>query len=165
MAKSKKVVKTNAVRLVEQRNIPYTVISYDISDDLIDGVSVAKKTGQAVATVLKTLVTKANNQEIFVFLIPVALELDLKKAAKVAKVKRIELLPLQELTKETGYIRGGCSPIGMKKLYPTFIEQSAESIERVTISAGKPGLQMTITLDHLMALTNATLANLRKELT
>lgn len=160
MAKRKNTIKTNAVRLVEQQKVPFTLIEYDIDDELIDGVSVAKKTGQAVETVFKTLVTQSNEKQIYVFLVPVALELDLKKAAKVAKVKKIELLPIQELTKKTGYIRGGCSPIGMKKEYPTFIEQSAERLKKVTVSAGKPGLQMTLSPESLVSLTKGKLVAL-----
>ncbi len=162
MAKRKKITKTNAVRLVEQQKIPFTLMEYDVSDALIDGISVAEKTEQAVETVFKTLVTKANDQRIFVFLMPVALELDLKKAAKVAEVKKIDLLPLQELMKETGYIRGGCSPIGMKKAYPTFIDQSAEVLNEITVSAGKPGMQMKMRLQDLIRATDAQVVNLQK---
>lgn len=162
MTKRKKAPKTNAVRLVEQEKVPYTLIEYKIDDDLIDGVSVAKKTGQAVETVFKTLVTQSNNKEIYVFLLPVALELDLKKAAKVANVKKIELLPLEELTQKTGYIRGGCAPIGMKKQYPTFIDQSVDGLKKVTVSAGKPGLQMTLSPASLLFLTKGELVTLQK---
>lgn len=162
MAKSRKTLKTNAVRLVEQKKIPFTLIEYDISDGLLDGVSVAEKTGQRVESVFKTLVTRANDQRIFVFLLPVAFELDMKKAAHVANVKKIDLLPMQNLMKETGYVRGGCSPIGMKKTYPTFIDRSAEKNTLITVSAGKPGLQMTIPFDDCVHLTKATVTDLQK---
>lgn len=162
MAKSKKTTKTNAVRLVERENITFKLIKYDISDDLIDGVSVAEKTGQQLETVFKTLVTRSTDKRIQVFIIPVALELDLKKAAKVAGVKKLDLLPLQDLTKETGYIRGGCSPIGMKRAYPTFIDASASDLEKVVVSAGKPGLQMAIHPEDLVKLTVGTLVEISK---
>lgn len=162
MAKGKKHGKTNAVRLVEQQRKPFTLMQYDISDQLIDGVSVAKKTGQAIEIVFKTLVAETKDGEIFVFLIPVAANLDLKKAAKAANVKKIDLMPVQKLTKATGYVRGGCSPIGMKKLYPTFIDCSAEQLEEVVVSAGKPGLQMKIQLHDLLSLINAKVGDLQK---
>lgn len=155
MAKSKKVAKTNAVRLIEREKVKFTLIEYDISDDLTDGVSVAEKTNQKVETVFKTLVTIATDKSIHVFIVPVALELDLKKAAKVAGVKKLDLLPLQDLTKETGYIRGGCSPIGMKRAYPTFIHKTASSLEEIIVSAGRPGLQVAIKPDDLSKLTGA----------
>src|SRR6185437_828086 len=114
MSKAGKVSKTNAVRILEREKISYTLMEYDVTDGQIDGVSVAEKTGQSVDTVYKTLVTKAGPRELFVFLLPVAAELDLKKAAKAAGVKKVDMLPLGDLTKETGYIRGGCSAVGMK---------------------------------------------------
>lgn len=162
MAKSKKTTKTNAVRLVERRNITFNVIEYDINDGLLDGVSVAEKTNQPVETVFKTLVTRAIDKQIQVFIIPVALELDVKKAAKVAGVKKLDLLPLQDLTKETGYIRGGCSPIGMKRDYPTFIDKSASRLGKIVVSAGKPGLQMVIQPDDLVKLTAGKLVEISK---
>lgn len=162
MAKSKKSIKTNAVRLVERENITFKLIEYDISDELIDGVSVAEKTGKNIETVFKTLVTRATDKGIQVFIIPVALELDLKKAAKVAGVKKLDLLPLQDLTKETGYIRGGCSPIGMKRAYPTFIDASASGLEYIVVSAGKPGLQMTVKPEDLIKLTAGKLVEISK---
>lgn len=156
MAKRQKRHKTNAIRFVEGENIPFTIIEYAIDDQLLDGVSVAQKTNQAVETVFKTLVTHAVDQSIHIFIIPVAEELHLKKAAKLAKVKKLELLPLQQLTKETGYIRGGCSPIGMKKLYPTYIDDSAEQLEEMVVSAGKPGLQMKLAPSDLCHMTEGS---------
>ena len=160
MAKSKKVTKTNAVRLLEQAKVNFSLIEYDSSDGLIDGVSVAEKTGQKVETVFKTLVTKANDKSLHIFIVPVGLELDLKKAAKAATVKKLDLLPLQDLTKETGYIRGGCSPVGMKRLYPTFIHQSAQELEKMIVSAGKLGLQMAVKPADLITLTKAKVVDI-----
>lgn len=160
MAKSKKAAKTNAVRLIEQEKIKFSLIEYDISDGLTDGVSVAEKTGQRVEAVFKTLVTKAIDKSIHVFIIPVALELDLKKAAKAASVKKLDLLPLQDLTKETGYIRGGCSPVGMKRSYPTFIHQTADDLKEMIVSAGRPGLQMVVHPTDLVQLTAAKVVDI-----
>ena len=155
MAKSNRAVKTNAVRILESEKIEYKLIEYDISDGLVDGVSVAEKTGQVVDTVYKTLVTTVGAKELFVFLLPVAQELDLKKAAKAAGVKKLEMLPLKDLTKETGYIRGGCSAVGMKRKYPTFIDETALNLDRMIVSAGKPGVQMSLTPKDLGKVTDA----------
>ena len=155
MAKSNRAVKTNAIRILESEKIHYELMEYDVSDGLIDGVSVAEKTGQVVETVYKTLVTTVGAKELFVFLLPVALELDLKKAAKVAGVKKLEMLPLKDLTKETGYVRGGCSPVGMKRKYPTFIDESALDLEKVIVSAGRPGAQMSLVPKDLAEVTSA----------
>lgn len=155
MAKSNRLVKTNAVRILEGENIAYELMEYDVSDGLVDGVSVAEKTGQSVESVYKTLVTKSNERELFVFLLPVALELDLKKAAKSVGVKKLDMLPLKDLTKETGYIRGGCSAVGMKRKYTTVIDQSALDLEGIIVSAGKPGAQMKLSPTELAHVTTA----------
>ncbi|WP_203249147.1 Cys-tRNA(Pro) deacylase [Sporosarcina beigongshangi] len=155
MAKQSRAAKTNAVRIVEGAGIHYNLMEYDVTDGLLDGVSVAEKTGQVVGHVFKTLVTIAGPRELFVFLVPVALELDLKKAAKVAGVKKLDMLPLKDLTKETGYVRGGCSAIGMKKKYPTFIDQSAKSLDSMIVSAGKIGLQMELVPEEFSRVVDA----------
>ena len=160
MSKKDKTVKTNAIRLIEQEQLDYELIQYAIDDDLIDGVSVAQKTKQQVETVFKTLVTQGADRVIYIFILPVAEELDLKKAAKAANVKKIELLPLDQLTKVTGYIRGGCSPVGMKKLYPTFIDESAKKRDHIIVSAGKPGLQMKVKSNELQRMIAAEVVEL-----
>lgn len=162
MAKKSKAVKTNAVRLLETENIPYELIEYDVTDGQIDGVSVANKTGQAEDIVYKTLVTTASARELFVFLLPVGEELDLKKAAKAAKVKKLDMLPMKDLMKETGYVRGGCSAVGMKRLYPTIIDESARELEHMIVSAGKPGAQMKIAPQALAKVTKATFTTIIK---
>lgn len=162
MAKQSRTAKTNAVRIVEGAGIHYDLMEYDATDGLLDGVSVAKKTGQTVASVYKTLVAIAGPRELFVFLVPVVLELDLKKAAKAAGVKKLDMLPLKDLMKETGYVRGGCSAIGMKKKYPTFIDQSAESLDSMTVSAGKVGLQMKVAPKELANITEAAFCDVVK---
>lgn len=158
---NKKAAKTNAIRIVEQHKIPFEILTYEISDDQIDGLSVAEKIGHPVTHVYKTLVAKekANN---FVFIIPVHKELDLKAAAKAAQVKKIEMLPMKELLPTTGYIRGGCSPIGMKKQFPTFIDESAKEIEYMIVSAGKRGMQILLSPKDLQKMTNAQFASVSK---
>ena len=155
MAKQSRAVKTNAVRILESEGIHYELMEYDVTDGLVDGVSVAEKTGQAVASVFKTLVTVAGPRELFVFLVPVVLELDLKKAARAAGVKKLDMLPLKDLTRETGYVRGGCSAIGMKKNYPTFIDKSAQNLDLMIVSAGKVGLQMELVPKELVHVVDA----------
>lgn len=162
MAKSNRTLKTNAVRILEKEEIPYELMAYTINDGLIDGISVAEKTNQAVETVYKTLVTTGGEKELFVFLIPVALELDLKKAAKAAGVKKVEMLPLKDLTKETGYVRGGCSAVGMKRQYPTFINETAKSLDKMIVSAGKPGMQMSLAPSALRKVTGASFHDIVK---
>lgn len=157
MAKAKHT-KTNAIRLLEQQKIQFDVLEYETGDGQVDGVSVAEKIGHPVSCVFKTLVAKASAQQLFVFVIPVAEELDLKAAAKVVGEKKIEMLAVKELLGYTGYIRGGCSPVGMKKLYPTVVDASAREQGSIIVSAGKIGMQMHIQLNDLLAVTKAQLA-------
>ena len=157
MAKAKHT-KTNAIRLLEQQKIQFDILEYETGDGQVDGVSVAEKIGHPVSCVFKTLVAKASAQKLFVFVIPVAEELDLKAAAKVVGEKKIEMLAVKELLGYTGYIRGGCSPVGMKKLYPTVVDASAREQGSIIVSAGKIGMQMHIQLEDLLAVTKAQLA-------
>lgn len=150
-----KLAKTNAMRLLEKHKIPYTPYEYDTSDGLLDGVSVANKTGQKPAAVFKTLVTRAGGGSIYVFCIPVEAELDLKQAARLAGEKNIAMLPPGEITAVTGYIKGGCSPLGMKKQYPTFVHGSARALGAMVVSGGRVGLQMKLAPVHLLQLTGA----------
>jgi len=153
-----KHTKTNAIRLLEQQKIQFDILEYDTVDGQVDGVSVAGKIGHPVAQVFKTLVAKASAQKLFVFVIPVAEELDLKAAAKVVGEKKIEMLAVKELLSYTGYIRGGCSPVGMKKLYPTVVDVSAQEQGSIIVSAGKIGMQMHVQLADLLAVTKGQLA-------
>ncbi|MFE3575247.1 Cys-tRNA(Pro) deacylase [Lysinibacillus sp. NPDC059133] len=159
MAKAKHA-KTNAIRLLEQQKIQFEVIEYETGDGQVDGISVAEKIGHPVSRVFKTLVAKASAQKLFVFVIPVADELDLKAAAKVVGEKKIDMLPVKELLGYTGYVRGGCSPVGMKKLYPTVIDASAQEQGNIIVSAGKVGMQIHIQLDDLVAVTKAKIASI-----
>ncbi|MEQ6854422.1 Cys-tRNA(Pro) deacylase [Lysinibacillus capsici] len=157
MAKAKHA-KTNAIRLLEQQKIHFDVMEYETGDGQVDGVSVAEKIGQPVARVFKTLVAKASAQRLFVFVIPVAEELDLKAAAKVVGEKKIEMLAVKDLLSHTGYVRGGCSPVGMKKLYPTVIDASAQEQGSIIVSAGKIGMQIHVQIEDLKNITKAQLA-------
>lgn len=134
--------KTNAMRILDKNKIEYNALEYDCSDGHIDGASVAEKTGQDPKTVYKTLVTIGNSKNLYVFVIPVLEELDLKKAAKVSGEKKVEMIHVKDINKLTGYIRGGCSPIGMKKQYKTFIQKEGLELDRIVFSGGKIGLQI-----------------------
>ncbi|WP_297631698.1 Cys-tRNA(Pro) deacylase [uncultured Clostridium sp.] len=134
--------KTNAMRILDKNKIEYKALEYDASDGHIDGAAVAEKTGQDPITVYKTLVTIGASKSLYVFVIPVLDELDLKKAAKVAGEKKIEMIHVKDINKLTGYIRGGCSPIGMKKEYKTFFQKEAIELEKIVFSGGKIGLQI-----------------------
>ena len=140
--------KTNVMRLLEQKKIPYKSHSYD-SSEAISGVEVAAVLGQNPDHVFKTLVTVGKSKQNYVFVIPVAKELDLKKAAKAVGEKSIEMIKSKELLPLTGYIHGGCSPIGMKKLFPTVIHISAEEFETIIFSGGKIGFQVEVSLENL----------------
>ncbi|ANY67230.1 aminoacyl-tRNA deacylase [Paenibacillus sp. BIHB 4019] len=144
------VTKTNAMRMLDADHISYEVHTYDNEDGKIHGSAVAGKIGKAPDRVFKTLVTHSGNS-LYIFVIPVGAELDMKKAAKAAGEKKLEMLPVKDLQKWTGYIRGGCSPIGMKKRYPTFIDSSAELQETIVVSAGKIGLQLELPPEQLAA--------------
>ncbi len=154
--------KTNAMRILDNYGIKYNIITYDSADGKIDGISVAQKIGKRSEEVFKTLVVQGNSGNIYVFIIPVAEELDLKKAAKITDEKKVDMLQVKDITKYTGYIRGGCSPIGMKKDYPTFIHESALNLETIVVSGGKVGVQMELSVDELQGITNALVADLIK---
>ncbi|WP_068501461.1 Cys-tRNA(Pro) deacylase [Paenibacillus kribbensis] len=151
--------KTNAMRILDGQHINYNILSYDHQDGKIDGMNVAEKIDRAPEAVFKTLVAHSK-QSLFVFVIPVHKELDLKQAAKSAGEKKIEMLPVKDLQKHTGYIRGGCSPIGMKKLYPTFIDQPALELETIVVSAGKIGTQLEVNPQDLAQIIQAQFADL-----
>ena len=158
---AKKQAKTNAVRLIEQKKIAHEIFEYTINDgEAVDGLTVAGKIGQPVEHVYKTLVATAGKGNYFVFVIPVDAELNLKAAAKVVGQKKIEMLPVKELLGLTGYIRGGCSPIGMKKLFPTIIEETATRLDYIIVSAGKIGMQIKLAPEDLQKATNGQFASI-----
>lgn len=148
------------MRILDSLNIGYDYLTYECEDGKIDGVSVAHKTGQNPEAVFKTLVSVGHSKELYVFCIPVEYELDLKKAAIAAGEKNIELLPLKELTKNTGYVRGGCSPIGMKKHYRTFVDETAALHDKILVSGGAIGLQMILDPEDLISAAEASYADL-----
>jgi Cys-tRNA(Pro)/Cys-tRNA(Cys) deacylase len=156
-------VKTNAMRILDKKKIHYNVITYDNQDGKIDGISVAHKIGKDPQLVYKTLVTQGNSGNIYVFVVPVEAELDLKKAAKVTGEKNVALVPVKDIQKLTGYIRGGCSPIGMIKSYPTFIDASASQFEQIVVSGGKIGVQIELSVEDLQSVTEAVLQEVVKK--
>lgn len=157
-----KKLKTNAVRKLEQQKIAFELIEYELTGDQVDGVTVADKIGYPVFVVYKTLLVTAGTNKYYVCIIPVHKELNLKEVAKAVGEKKVELLPLKELLPTTGYIRGGCSPIGMKKPFPTWIDKSAENLEFILVSGGKIGLQVKLSLQDLLQLTNGKIATIIK---
>ena len=159
MAKSS-IEKTNVMRLLDQKKVPYTPHTYPHGDDAVDGVTVAQMTGVDPAKVFKTLVARGASKTPYVFVIPVACELDLKKAAKAVGEKSIAMLHVSELTPLTGYVRGGCSPVGMKKAFPTVFDESVNNVPTVMVSAGKIGFQIECAPADLIKLTRAATAHI-----
>ena len=150
--------KTNAMRVLDREEIPYETHSYDHEDGKIDGVSVAQKLGQPIERVFKTLVTRGSDRNFYVFVIPVAKELNLKAAARAVGQKSVEMIHVDEIKNATGYIRGGCSPIGMKKLYKTVIDESAQALPAIMVRAGKIGQQIELGPQELKKLIGAQFA-------
>lgn len=148
------------MRLLEENNIAFVPHEYDISDGEIDANSIARKLGKSADEVFKTLVTEAPGPEYYVFVVPAAGELNLKKAAKAAKVKSIEMIPLKKLLPLTGYVHGGCSPVGMKKKFPTFLDESAILFDRIFVSGGYVGLNLEIAPEELAGFVNAEFADI-----
>lgn len=147
--------KTNVMRLLDQKKVPYAPHHYDISDGALDGVTAAARLGVPPETCFKTLVTVGASKRSHVFVIPVERELDLKAAARAAGEKSIEMIRQAQLLPLTGYVHGGCSPIGMKKRLPTFIDDSAQALPEMTVSAGKVGCQVTLSPQALAGFVGA----------
>ena len=152
--------KTNAVRLVQQAGIPCREEFYEFDENDLNGNHAAAAIGFPPEQVFKTLVARGTKRGIMVFCIPVCCELDLKKAAKVANDKSIEMLPVKELLQTTGYIRGGCSPVGMKKKYPTHFDETCILWEEIAVSAGARGHQMIVPPESLAQLVNANIVDI-----
>ena len=158
---SKKDEKTNVMHILEQKNIPYTPHAYPHDGDAApDGLAVARSLGQDPETVFKTLVARGASNALYVFDIPVGDSLDLKKAAKAVGEKSVAMLRQKELLPLTGYVHGGCSPIGMKKQYPTVFHETAEILDTILVSAGKVGYQVELAPADLIALVGAGTADL-----
>lgn len=162
MAKKEKQLKTNAMRILDSNKINYSTYTYETDGEHLDGVTVANAIGKDVSQVYKTLVAQGISKEFYVFVIPVDENLDLKKAAKAAKEKSVEMIHVKDINKVTGYIRGGCSPIGMKKLFKTFVNDTAEALDKIIVSAGKIGHQVELTPADLKAVTNFEYAQIIK---
>lgn len=161
--KKHKIEKTNAMRMLDQSNIPYETGEYEYDESDLSGEHVADYLGISKEEIFKTLVTRGNDNELYVFVVPVSGELDLKKAAAAAGVKKVEMIHVKEIFNLTGYLRGGCSPIGMKKQYPTFIDETAILFDKIYISGGKRGLQIIIDPQVLADFTGAKLVDIGKE--
>ncbi|MDK0734957.1 Cys-tRNA(Pro) deacylase [Clostridium perfringens] len=161
MAKDKKL-KTNAMRILDSKKVLYEMLSYESEDGKIDGISVAHKIGVDEKNVFKTLVAQGTSKELYVFVIPVAEELDLKNAAKIAGEKKVEMIAVKDILKYTGYIRGGCSPIGLKRDYRTFIHESAKDLDFMIVSAGKIGHQIKLNPNDLVEVVSGKFENLIK---
>ena len=155
-----KINKTNVARLLDKAKVAYQLVPYEVDENDLSATHVADQLGENVAQVFKTLVLHGDKSGYFVCVIPGADEVDLKKAAKVSGNKSCEMIPVKELLPLTGYIRGGCSPIGMKKQYPTVFHETAEILDTITVSAGKIGCQVELSPTDLIGLVGAETADL-----
>lgn len=154
---------TNVMRILKQKGIPFRTAEYAVDESDLSGVHAAEAIGMAKETVFKTLVARGDRTGICVFVIPVAEELDLKKCAAVSDNKRVEMIHVKELLPLTGYVRGGCSPIGMKKKYPTFIDETAILFEEISVSAGRRGQQAILNPQSLSDAAEAGFFDLVKD--
>lgn len=153
---AEKPLVTNAMRLLKAAGIEFEVRTYEVDENDLSGVSVAKKVGMPPEEVFKTLVLRGEKNGVLVCVLPVELEVDLKKLAQAAGEKKVEMVAMKELLGLTGYIRGGCSPVGMKKKYPTYIDETCLLSERIAVSAGVRGAQMIVATDALIRYVGAT---------
>ena len=157
MAKEKEI-KTNAMRILDRMKIPYEVITYEC-EEFIDGIHIADLLGQPYEISFKTLVLEGKSRQYYVFVLPIAEELDLKAAARVVKEKSVEMIPVKEINAVTGYIRGGCTPLGMKKQFPTVVHESAAKQDYILISGGRLGSQIRLRPDDLIKAARAVYAD------
>ncbi len=154
------MTKTNALRLLESRKIPFETMTYEVDETDLSARALSEKSGIEGDRIFKTLVLQGASGSYFVCVIPGTSELDLKKAARASGEKKADLIPMKDLLPLTGYIRGGCSPIGMKKSFPTYIDETCGLYETIYISAGKRGMQLLIAPDDLASLSEATVTDL-----
>ena len=157
------MIKTNAMRLLSAAKIKYETVEYSWDESDLSGVHIANELGVAPEQIFKTLVTKGMGRDYYVFVVPVDHELDLKKCAKSVGEKSVEMIPVKDITKVTGYVRGGCSPLGMKKQFKTTFHITAESIPKIIVSAGKIGYQIDLKPEDLIRLTNGQCADIIKD--
>ena len=159
-----KIEKTNAARLLDRAKIGYELVPYQVDEEHLAATHVAEQLGEDIRCVFKTLVLRGDRTGYFVCVVPGNHEVDLKAAARISGNKKADLIPMEELLPTTGYIRGGCSPIGMKKTFPTFIHRTATDYPFIYISAGVRGLQLKIAPAQLIAYTNAVVTDLSREM-
>ena len=148
------------MRMLDKKKIPYEALTYEV-DEFIDGMHCAEITGAPVDASYKTLVMQGKSKQYYVFVIPIACEVDLKKAARSVSEKSVEMIHVKDITKITGYVRGGCSPLGMKKLFPTVIDESAKNFAEIYVSGGRIGLTLKMNPQDLVDVTNAQLADIQ----
>ncbi|WP_303450136.1 Cys-tRNA(Pro) deacylase [Oceanobacillus profundus] len=158
--KKKKIQKTNAIRLLDKEKIDYTIYEYPWNEEQLDARTAAEKVGMQLDKIYKTLVTVGDKTGVTIACIPAENELDLKALAKVSDNKKMEMLPMKDLEKTTGYIRGGCSPIGMKKSFSTYLAAEAKTMGRIVVSAGKRGMQIELAPFDLITVTKAAYAEI-----
>jgi Cys-tRNA(Pro)/Cys-tRNA(Cys) deacylase len=154
------MTKTNAARILDSAGIHYELVAYEVDEDDLSAIAVAAKLGQDVEQVFKTLVLRGDKSGIFVCIIPGAEELNLKKAAACSGNKSVAMVAVKEIMELTGYIRGGCSPVGMKKKYPTFIDETCSLFDKIYVSAGLRGLQLKIAPNDLIMVTDSKMTDL-----
>ena len=155
MAKEKEI-KTNAMRILDKKKISYEVIQYDC-EEFVDGIHTAELTGAPVEQSFKTLVLQGKSRQHYVFVLPVKQEVQLKEAAKLAGEKSVEMIPVKDITKVTGYVRGGCSPLGMKKQYPLFLHKKSLDYDKIYISGGRIGTTLCLAVQDLISLSDAVI--------
>lgn len=153
-----KEVKTNAVRILDKNKIPYELITYEC-DEFVDGLHTAELTGAPVEQSYKTLVMQGKSRQYYVFVVPIAAEVDLKAAARAVSEKSIGMIHVKDLTAITGYVRGGCSPLGMKKQFPTVIDATAEAFDEIYVSGGRVGTTIRVGTQDLAKVVRATFAD------
>ncbi len=152
--------KTNAMRILDSLGIKYSLYEYEVDENDLSGVNTARKIGISDELLFKTLVAKGDKNGYNVFVIPCAMELDLKKCATVSGNKRVEMIAVKELLGVTGYVRGGCSPVGMKKKYPTYFDESVQLFDKIAVSAGARGCMVFLSSDDIMRVSEATCADI-----
>lgn len=158
-----KEAKTNAMRILDKNKVNYDIFAYEC-EAFIDGLHTAEKTGAPVEQSFKTLVAQGKSGQYYVFVVPIAEEVGLKQAAKAVGEKSVELIPVKELTKVTGYVRGGCSPLGMKKQFLTIIDESARGFSRIYVSGGRIGVSLKLNPEELAGVIGARFYNIKRSL-
>lgn len=154
-----KEVKTNAMRILDKNKIPYEIIQYEC-DEFIDGLHSAEKTGAPIEQSFKTLVMQGKSRQYYVFVLPIAEEVDLKAAARTVGEKSVEMIHVKDITAITGYVRGGCTPLGMKKQFPTILHESARNFDRIYVSGGRIGTTIIVNPDDLLSVVRGQYADI-----